>query len=306
MELAPVVVFTYNRLEHTRLTIEALARNELAGATRLILFSDGPKTGSETDRASVGAVREYLERVSGFASVRLLWREKNLGLARSIIDGVTEVCNEFGKLIVLEDDLISSPWFLRYMNDGLTSYDDTQAVISVHGYVYPVKAALPETFLLRGADCWGWGTWERGWRLFNPDGRSLLGELDERKLTREFDLGGAYGYTAMLRDQVAGRNDSWAVRWHASSFLRGKLTLYPGRSLIRNIGCDASGAHCGTTEKFTTELSENPVCVRRLPTVENLEARRQMAEYLRVAAPGARTWLRGLFIKLRSSLSWRR
>ena len=127
------------------------------------------------------------------------------------------------KVIVLEDDLVTSPHFLQYMNDGLGIYERDDRVISIHGYSYPVHGKLPETFFLRGADCLGWATWKRGWDLFEDDGQRLLNELERRNLTRSFDFDGSYPYTQMLRDQIAGSNSSWAVRWYASAFLRDKL-----------------------------------------------------------------------------------
>lgn len=250
----------------------------------------------------VEAVRASLQDVPGFRSVTVVQRPANLGLADSIIQGVTEICARSGRVIVLEDDMLTSQWFLRYMNDALAAYESDPAVISIHGYIYPVRGVLPETFFLRGADCWGWATWERGWKHFNPDGTALLAQLEERRQTHAFDFDGAYAYTAMLRDQIAGRNNSWAIRWHASAFLLDKLTLYPGRSLVQNIGLDASGTHCASTQEFTTVLSSEPVPVRRQPLKEHREARRQIAEYLRGDPPPARRrWWAHFFRKAQAT-----
>jgi hypothetical protein len=230
----------------------------------------------------VQAVREYARTITGFRSVTCIERERNLGLAQSIITGVTEVVARYGRVIVLEDDMVTSPFFLKFMNEALELYRDEERVISIHGYIYPVKRELPETFFLRGADCWGWATWKRGWDLFEPDGTRLLGELDRRGLRKAFDLGGAYGYTRMLKEQIAGRNDSWAIRWHASAFLREKLTLYPGTSLVRNIGTDASGSHFNSsTNLFDTALATRPVRLSPVPVVEDPEAREAVAGFYR-------------------------
>ena len=131
--------------------------------------------------------------------------------------------------------------------------------ISVHGYVYPVDIKLPEAFFLPGADCWGWATWRRGWEIFNPNGQYLLDELVRRHLIQEFDYNGAYPFSNMLKAQVKGANDSWAIRWHASAFLAGKLTLYPGRSLVHNSGNDGSGTHCETSDSMDIKLSETKI-----------------------------------------------
>src|SRR5262249_35869456 len=156
-------------------------------------------------------------------------RERNFGLAQSIVQGVSGTVAQHGRIIVLEDDMVTSPHFLTYMNQALDKYADEARVVSIHGYVYPVEQPLPETFFLPGADCWGWATWKRGWSCFNPDGQFLLNELKRQKLIRDFDFNGAFPYSEMLQAQIKGANDSWAVRWYASALLAGKLTLYPGR-----------------------------------------------------------------------------
>jgi GT2 family glycosyltransferase len=192
----PIALFVYNRLWHTQQTVEALKKNKLAAESELFVFSDGARTGA--DKEKIRAVREYLKTVNGFKKVTVIEWNRNLGLAQSIISGVTQIVNRYGRIIVLEDDIVTSPYFLRFMNEALEFYKDEEKVISIHGYIYPVKAKLPETFFLRGADCWGWATWKRGWELFEPDGRKLLNELKAKKLTRRFDFDGAYSYTGML------------------------------------------------------------------------------------------------------------
>lgn len=274
---APIALFVYNRPDHARRTIEALAKNELAAGSDLIVYSDGPKNQAAAPR--VAEVRDLLETVTGFRSLKVVTRDHNRGLAQSIISGVTETIAAHERVIVLEDDMITSPHFLRYMNEALDLYEGDDEVISIHGYVYPVGQRLPETFFLRGADCWGWATWKRGWALFEPDGRKLLSEIRQRGAERDFDFNGTYPYTGMLADQIAGRNDSWAVRWYASAFLKGKLTLYPGRSLVHNIGLDSSGAHCRSTNVLDTELAAGPPRVARVPLREDVEARALITAY---------------------------
>lgn len=283
MNCAPVALFVYNRPWHTRQTLEALLANPEASETPLYIFSDAPRDIAASN--AVAEVRSFLREISGFKSVSIIERENNFGLARSIIDGVTQVCEEHGRIIVLEDDLVTSPYFLKFMNQGLEKYQDEERVISIHGYVYPVEQALPETFFLRGADCWGWATWKRGWDLFDPDGQRLLDELKRRKLTRQFDFDGSYPYTRMLQDQIAGKNNSWAVRWYASAFLQGKLTLYPGRSLVHNIGLDGSGAHCSETKDFSGVLARSPIMVEDIAVEESLIARQQFMKFHKRTRP---------------------
>jgi hypothetical protein len=279
--LAPIVLFVYNRPLHTQQTVEALKQNLLSKESDLFIFSDGPKTDSQTDK--VMSVRRYIQQIDGFKSITIFERDTNFGLALSIIDGVTSVVNQYGRVIVLEDDLVTSPYFLNYMNDALDLYANDNAVISVHGYIYPVASQLPETFFIRGADCWGWGTWKRGWDLFEEDGQKLLLELKKRKLSKAFDFNGKAKYCQMLQDQIAGKNDSWAVRWYASAFLKNKLTLYPGKSLVHNIGIDGSGTHIGThsgkTQSFDTELLDYQLTFDKLSICESKEARKAIEKF---------------------------
>ena len=267
--LAPIVVFTYNRPEHTLRTLNALLINPLANESDIIIYSDSARTANHNK--AVDEVRSYLSDLTGFRSIKVIHRDENFGLAESIIQGVTEVLQRSEKVIVLEDDMVVSPYFLEYMNEALEKFFDDDRVISVHGYVYPVKIELPEAFFLTGADCWGWATWRRGWDLFNSEGKYLLDELVRRHLIQEFDYNGAYPFLSMLKDQIKGANDSWAIRWHASAFLAGKLTLYPGRSLVHNIGTDSSGIHCGDLDNMDAKLSEtkiklNNIAVESSPT----------------------------------------
>jgi hypothetical protein len=275
--LAPIALFVYNRPGHTRQTVEALLANTAANQTLLHVFSDAPK--NEAASSAVAEVRSYIRSIAAFKSVTIVERERNFGLARSIIDGVTSLCEKYGRVIVMEDDLVTSPYFLQFMNEGLDLYERDERVISIHGYVYPVMEALPETFFLRGADCWGWATWKRGWDLFEPDGQLLLRELNAHNLTHRFDFDGAHPYVRMLKNQIKGKNSSWAIRWHASAFLKNKLTLYPGRSLVCNIGTDNSGAHCSTTTVFASEMAELPIAIEPISVEENEFARQQIITF---------------------------
>lgn len=280
---APLALFVYNRPWHTRQAVEALLASPIAAESQLYVFSDAPR--NEAASHMVAEVRSYIYSLAGFKTITIIERETNLGLAQSIIDGVTRLCDEYGRVIVLEDDLVTSPYFLQYMNDGLDMYEDAERVVSIHGYVYPLKETLPETFFLRGADCWGWATWKRGWDLFEPDGQVLLRELTGRKLTHSFDFDGTYPYTKMLKKQIKGKNDSWAIRWYASAFLKNKLTLYPGRSLVLNIGMDNSGTHCSTTSDFSGDIADSPVRIEPILVEEHLFARQQIVRFHKVIWP---------------------
>lgn len=284
MSLAPIALFTYSRRDHTQRTIEALLRNPFVGDSDLIVFSDAARTQSQ--QSAVDEVRTYLKTIKGFRSVEIHHRPSNFGLAKSIIEGVSEVLNDYERVIVLEDDLVTSPHFLTYMNSALDKYADDDRIASIHGYVYPVKQSLPEAFFLRGADCWGWSTWRRGWAYFNQDGQYLLAELKRRKLLDTFDFNGAYPFSKMLEAQIKGRNNSWAVRWYASAFLADKLTLYPGRSLVHNIGIDGSGTNCEDSDKHDVVLSATPIDLNHIAVLPSISCYKAFEDFFRQSQGG--------------------
>ena len=277
LQLAPILLFVYNRLWHTQQTIKTLQLNELARESVLYVYSDSP-INRKTEQ-TVFEVRSYLQNIDGFKAVHIIKQNENMGLAKSIITGVTDIVTQHGKVIVLEDDLLLSAYFLRFMNEGLEFYKNEERIISLNGYIFPIKGQLPKIFFLRGADCWGWGTWKRGWDEFNKNGQKLLDILEQEKLTREFDFDGSYPYSRMLRNQIKGKNDSWAVRWHASAFVKNKLTLYPGKSLVKNIGLDGSGRHCTESDLFDGPICDEPVTIKNIPIEEDTLARSQLINY---------------------------
>jgi ubiquinone/menaquinone biosynthesis C-methylase UbiE len=284
--LAPIALFAYRRRDHLDATVQSLLRNPEAPQTALTIFCDGAK--GEKDADGVAAVRAYAAGVTGFASVEVVQRPHNFGLAASIIDGVTAMLAQHERVIVVEDDLLVSPHFLAYMNDGLERYADDQKVASIHAYIYPLHQPVPETFFLRGADCWGWATWSRAWTHFKHDGKALLAELKTQRLTSAFDFDGAAAFTEMLENQIKGLNNSWAIRWHAATFLDGMLTLYPGRSLVHNIGNDGSGTHGSddSANKFGRVVASAPVLVDDIPVEESVQGREAVVEYFRSARQG--------------------
>jgi Predicted glycosyltransferases len=258
--LAPIVLFTYNRLKNTRETVSCLLANSEAGASDLIVYSDAPK--NEKAAESVQAVRDYLHTVTGFKSVTLVEREVNYGLVRNITSGVTEVIGRYGRVIVLEDDHSVSPYFLKYMNEGLERFAGREDIACIHGYVYPHKDPLPEAFLVKGADCWGWATWERAWKIFDMDAARMYNEIVRQGRGREFDFNGSYPYMKMLKDQAAGTKNSWAICWYASAFLQDMYTVYPGESLVNVNSLSDGGEHDVPSKelmRFSVDLKKTPV-----------------------------------------------
>lgn len=277
---APILLFVYNRPLHTRRCIESLLGNDLAAQSHLFIYSDGAKNVEQSE--AVEEVRQLVKKVVGFASVTLIEREENWGLARNIIDGVSTQIARFGRVIVLEDDLVVSPYFLKFMNEALEVYADEPKVGHIQACDFTQEPSLPDLFLIKWTGSWGWATWDRAWKLFNPNGQELLNRLEEHRLTKRFDFDGAYRFTRMLRRQVAGKNNSWAIRWNASLFLADVLSLNVGRSLVQNTGFDGSGTHCGNDGLYASTLWEKPLPVAKLcPIVENEDARQLYARYYR-------------------------
>ncbi|MHB1179443.1 MAG: glycosyltransferase [Daejeonella sp.] len=268
--LAPVALFVYNRPEHTRLTLESLKQNLYAGDSKLYIFSDSARDTSQSGR--VAEVREIIRLTDGFREVRVIERENNLGLADSIIDGVSMLTAKYGKVIVFEDDLITSPYTLQYFNDALSRYQDEERVMHIGAYMYPLKnAGLPQTFFYRAASSWGWATWERAWKNFEPDIDKLIHEFNEEKKHR-FSIEGNMNFWKQVREFKTGKNNSWAIRWYASVFLKNGLTLNPSVSLINNIGHDGSGIHSGKNNIYDVEISNQPVTCFPSEITEDKEA----------------------------------
>lgn len=252
---APVALFAYNRPDHTAATLEALGSNEHAPESDLTVFCDGPRVAEHA--ADTERVREIAKGAQGFRSVTVIERESNMGLARSVISGVSEMLEVHDRVIVLEDDLVTSPFFLGFMNEGLEVCADEERVLSICGYTFPVDGALPDSFFLPGAFCWGWATWRRAWALFEHDAEKMLSELVARDRIYEFDFRGTDPLTRILQRAVnkeAGI-DSWALRWMATACLNEKVTLYPGQSLVANEGFDGSGVHADFDSRFVSPMA---------------------------------------------------
>lgn len=278
MSYSPILLFVYNRPPHTRQLIESLQANKEAAESPLIIYSDAAR--DDAARAAVEEVRQFIHSINGFGSVEIIERTENWGLARNIIDGVSTQIERYGRVIVLEDDLLVAPYFLRFMNDALDLYEDEPRIGHIQACDFTQDATLPDTFLIKWTGSWGWATWKRAWKHFNPDGKALLQQLEERKLTRTFDFNGTYRFTRMLRRQTEGKNNSWAIRWNASLFLADILSLNVGRSLVQNNGFDGTGTNCGGGGLYNSTLWLKPLPIERnIPIEENQEARRCFARY---------------------------
>jgi hypothetical protein len=274
---SPIALFVYNRPVHTRRTVEALQKNDFAEQSNLVIFSDAPK--SLKDAEAVNKVRDCIRHIDGFKSVTIIERETNFGLAHSIIDGVTRLCDECGRVVVLEDDIVTSPHFLRFMNDALDMYEHEDQVLHISGSTYPIEDMADETFFLRVPLCWGWATWHRAWRHFakNSDVTSMFDE----KMRANFNFNDSYHYWGQLEENAKGSINTWFVYWYATLFLRNGLALFPGRSLVKNIGMDGSGVHCGVSDVYEMQTSLTAIHLERIPIVESGEVVTRHERYFR-------------------------
>lgn len=247
MKPAPIALFVYNRPEHTLRTLEALRKNEGAEGSELYIFADGVKENAGvSERNKVESVQKIIREVSGFSKITIETAERNKGLAASLTYGIEKVLQHTETVIVLEDDILALPSFLSFCNEALEKYKGNETVMAVSGYAYPIEGTNETAYFLKTGACWGWATWRRAWKHFQPDAGALLQELEERTEVNEFNFSGSNDYSGMLRMHIDGRISSWAVCWYASVFLKGGLTVYPPASLTVNTGMDGSGTHYNT------------------------------------------------------------
>lgn len=268
LSLSPVVVFTYKRLEHLKKTIDSLKANLYADLTEVYIYSDAAKT--VEDEKQVNEVRAYLKKIDGFKHVNIIMREQNWGLAENIIDGVTTIVNQYGKVIVLEDDLVSSKYFLQFMNEALDIYQKETRVMQISGYSHKInREGLKDIFFLRLAYPWGWATWADRWQYFERNPSQLIEEFNSNDIYN-FTLEGTNNdfWRQVLANYTLSMH-TWWVFFYAAIFQKGGLTLYPINSYIRNIGCDGTGVHCGNNDWFDVDISEGSIHLIDIPIEEN-------------------------------------
>jgi hypothetical protein len=259
MNLAPIVLFIYNRPKHTKATLDSLIKNPLAKFSTIYIYSDGAK--NSEDEKWVNEVRQIIRTLSGFKEIVIFEKEKNDGLANSVISGVTEVINKWDKVIVLEDDLVLATDFLDYMNHALEFYKDTPSIFSVSGYLFPIK--IPKnyahnTFLLPRSCSWGWGTWKNKWELADWEIKDFENFAKNSEQKTAFNQGGA-DLTYMLIKQKRKLINSWAIRWYYTHFKNKAYCVYPTKSKVANIGFDGSGTHCNAITKYDVPVYEGNI-----------------------------------------------
>ena len=281
MKYAPVVVFGFNRPEHLNRCLKSLEKCTNFAAHSGYIFIDGPRT--EFDQKSVLECVEIAERFRDIHGFKVITHEVNWGLAASVRSGINRVFENSDTIIVIEDDLILGVGFLEFVNSALNFYQKNHEVSSISGYQYPIDLELSNAVFLRGADCWGWGTWKDRWEDTIFDGDYLLAQIRFRKLEKEFNLNGAINYEDMLIKYCNQEIDSWAVPWHTSMFLQNRLTLFPSKSFVSNEGGDGSGTHFGINSLYSQDLSNQTIS--DFPTVpsESKSYRASMIEFYQKA-----------------------
>jgi len=242
-ELAPIVLFVYNRPWHTQQTVEALLKNNLANESRLFIFADGPK--NDSDRIKTNKVRKYIDGISGFKKIQIIKRSKNVGLAESVISGVSKIISEYKRIIVLEDDIVVSQYFLNFMNDALNFYENNKLIFSISGYSYPIDI-LPgydlDIYFSKRSSSWGWATWKDRWdkAVWSDDKFDKF--LHCKSMQQNFNMAGE-DLSPMLVKQIKGKLNSWAIRWAFTHFINSAYCIYPVKSMAKNIGTDGSGTN---------------------------------------------------------------
>lgn len=241
--LAPIALFVYRRPRETQQTLERLSQNYGIENSELFVYCDAPR--SESDVTAVKATRDIVKSRVWCPRTTLIERETNLGLAKSVILGVSELCERYGRVIVFEDDLLSARGTLQYFNTALNEFQGDDQVMQISGHAYNVKGIKADgsSFFLPFSASWGWATWARAWKHFDPNATGWERLLDDNALRHKFDADGNYFYTQMLVDQMRGKSDSWLLRWRWSVFLKDGLTLFPTNSLVRNIGFGPTATH---------------------------------------------------------------
>jgi hypothetical protein len=265
-QLAPILLFVYKRVNELEKTIEALKKNFLAAESELYIYSDSFK--NEGDREKVEVVREFIKGIEGFKSVNVKLSRTNKGLANSIIEGVNEALLKHDKVIVLEDDLITTPNFLNYMNEALLKYNNTKTVFSISGYSFNLGINHHykfDSYFLRRGWSWGWATWGDRWQNIDwtvNDYKKFQFDKAKKKL---FATGGS-DLNVMLKRQMEGKLDSWAIRWFFHQFKIGGLTLYPTHSKVNNLGFGSEATHTtGSFRRYKPLLDETHDTVFAFP-----------------------------------------
>lgn len=278
--LSPIIVFAYNRPNHLRQTLEALSENYLADQSDLIIFCDGPKMNASPEQLdAIKEVRSIAHAKKWCKNVIVEESEYNKGLADSIVQGVSSVVAKYGRVIVLEDDIVTSRGFLRYMNDALDLYERDDQVMHISGYMYPHRIKLPNTFFCPLPLCWGWATWARSWKCYDGDAQKWMDYFNSEKAWERFNVFGGHILQKQLEDNANGTIKTWFIKWHSSVLFHNGLALFPGDSLVENIGMDNTGEHCFEDTRFSHKNLAEYTDVMRIPIKEYRRGRNTIMHF---------------------------
>lgn len=278
--LAPIVFFAYNRPDHTRQALESLYQNKYASESLLWIYVDGPKPGASAEALAANeAVKQVVHEKKWCKEVTIIEAETNKGLVKSTTEGVTKLVNEYGKVIVLEDDNLVSPGFLTFMNNALDFYEDNPRVMHISAFARPDLAAAKveePTYFFYHTTTWGWGTWKRAWDKFTPDAMAVREAIKKKGNIKKLNMDATFEFFWGLYAVAKKHITSWNTIWHSVVFLNDGLVLYPKRSLVSNIGHDGSGTNCAPDERFqiNDELLAKEVPITAIPLVEHEAVRK--------------------------------
>lgn len=269
---SPIVLFAYNRLDELKRTCKYLQKNNLASHSDLYIFSDGPK--NDADKKKIQNIRKYIKAINGFKKITISEHNQNKGLANSIIEGVSKVIHQYGKVIVIEDDLITSPNFLDFMNQALSFYENDSEIFSVSGYTLDLPSMPSDKDFYFGyrASSWGWGCWKDQWEKVDWEVSDFEDFIKDRSFRKKFNRGGS-DMTKMLQNQQEGKIDSWAIRFCYHQYKYDLKTVFPTISKVQSIGFSNDATHTVGIKRFTTPLDNGEQREFNFEKFQNLDVR---------------------------------
>tara|TARA_Y100000768_G_scaffold111670_1_gene82255 strand:- start:641 stop:1552 length:912 start_codon:yes stop_codon:yes gene_type:complete len=281
---APIALFVYNRLQHTKKVLENIKKNSISKKSILYVFSDFNNDHSEKNK--IKKIRDYLKNLNGFKKINIIHRKLNLGTSRNIVLGLNHIFKKHSRCIIIEDDILISRNFLNQMNYFLEKFNKIKNIATIEGYMYPVKFKknTPNYFFLKGTGCWGWATWKRSWKNYENSHEKLLNKFNNKKhLINDFDYHNSYPYFRMLKKQRRSKKKSWAIKWYALNYLKNNYTVYFKNSLVKNIGLDGSGENCKVDYEINQKKFKNKTYKINLneKIIENKVAKNEIAKYLK-------------------------
>lgn len=296
--LAPIGVSTYGRLQHLQRTITALQKNTLAQESELFVFSDAPRLGDE-DR--VAAVRKYLRKIDGFKEVHVIERTENSRVVNNR-GGMRMLLDQFGKMIFLEEDVVTAPGFLSFMNQALTTYRNNDKVFAITGYCPPIDARKyisSDAFLLQTCNFWGFAIWKERYdqvSMQTPSCEVFKTILNPFSLASYMRIGSDMPHLFLLDAQ--GIIDAGDIKFAFEMWKKGSYLLIPTFSLSMSIGLDGTGVHCGMERKYDTEMSSDVSGRFKLPREPELN-NALVAKYRDFRSEGRTyNWLKLIYIQL--------